>query len=128
LNGRDLTGRSRDVQIIDLFGLSEADVRQRFPEVYQWLLERVRPDRDAKAGRTADADQYARDWWLFGKPRPELRRALSGLDRYIATVETAKHRVFVFLDHRTLPDNMLVCIADRSGFVLGVLSSRAHVQ
>lgn len=79
LNGRDLTQRSRGVMVIDLFGLSEAQVRQRFPEVYQWVLERVKPQRDANAGRSADADQYVRDWWLFGKPRPELRRALAGL-------------------------------------------------
>ena len=127
LNGRDLTGRSRNVMVIDLFGLAEADVRQRFPDVYQWVLERMKPERDGKAGRTADADQYARDWWLFGKPRPELRRALLGLKRYIATVETAKHRPFVFLDEPTLPDNMLVCIADEAAFSLGVFSSRVHV-
>jgi hypothetical protein len=73
LNGRDLTGRSRDVMVIDFFGLSEVQVRQGFPEAYQWILERVKPGRDTLAGRTTDADQYARDWWLFGKPRPELR-------------------------------------------------------
>ncbi|MEZ5752869.1 MAG: hypothetical protein R3D60_13195 [Paracoccaceae bacterium] len=36
--------------------------------------------------------------------------ALAGLPRYIATVETAKHRVFQFLDAATLPDNMLIAI------------------
>ena len=33
LNGRDLTGHSRNVMVIDLFGLSEEEVRQRFPDV-----------------------------------------------------------------------------------------------
>ena len=32
--------------VIDLFGLQEAEVRQRFPDVYQWVLERVKPERD----------------------------------------------------------------------------------
>ena len=127
LNGRDLTGHSRNVMVIDLFGLTEGEVRQRFPGVYQWVSERVKPERDGKAGRTADAAQYARHWWLFGKPRPELRRALTGLRRYIATVETAKHRLFAFLDNSVLPDNMLVCIADDNAFSLGVLSSKVHV-
>ncbi len=36
---------------------------------------------------------------------------LAGLPRYIATVETAKHRIFEFLDAAILPDNMLICIA-----------------
>jgi hypothetical protein len=32
-NGRDLTGRSRDVMVIDLFGLTSEDVRVKFPEI-----------------------------------------------------------------------------------------------
>lgn len=45
-NGRDLTGRSRDVMVIDLFGLSAESVRKQFPEVYQHLLETVKLERD----------------------------------------------------------------------------------
>jgi len=55
-----------------------------------------------------------------------MRRALEGLTRYIATVETAKHRVFVFLDKEILPDNKLVGIASADAFHLGVISSRVH--
>lgn len=126
-NGRDLTSTPRHVMVIDLFGLSVDEVRARFPEVYQWVYERVKPERDAKVGRTSDADQYARQWWLHGKPRPSFRPALAGLRRYIATVETSKHRFFVFLDESILPDNMLVNIALDDAYVLGVLSSRFHV-
>jgi hypothetical protein len=126
-NGRDLTGRSRDVMVIDLFGLTEDAVRQRFPAVWQHVHSTVLPARSAIADRTTDAAQYAREWWIHGKPRPELRRALSGLPRYIATVETAKHRTFQFLPAEVLPDNMIVCIAVADAFYLGVLSSRIHV-
>ena len=56
-----------------------------------------------------------------------MRPALSGLPRYIATVETAKHRVFQFLDASILPDNRLVCFALDDAFHLGILSSRIHV-
>jgi hypothetical protein len=52
---------------------------------------------------------------------------LSGLSRYIATVETAKHRFFVFLDASILPDNKLICIALEDAYSIGVLSSRLHV-
>ena len=45
-NGRDLTSRPRNVMVIDLFGLTEAEVRERFPEVYQHLLLTVKPERD----------------------------------------------------------------------------------
>jgi len=52
---------------------------------------------------------------------------LEGLSRYIATVETSKHRFFVFLDAAILPDNMLVNVASEDAWHLGVLSSRIHV-
>lgn len=45
-NGRDLTRRPRGVMVIDLFGLSAEEVRERYPAVYQWVLERVKPERD----------------------------------------------------------------------------------
>jgi hypothetical protein len=120
-NGRDLTSRPRDVMVIDLFGLDEDEIRTQFPRAYQHVRDHVKPERDENA-----RESYRRYWWLYGEPRRELRKALAGLPRYIATVETAKHRVFQFLDSKTLPDNMLVCIALDDAFFLGVLSSRIH--
>ncbi len=120
-NGRDLTSRPRGVMVIDLFGLAAEDVRQRFPEVYQHVSMRVKPERDRNNRET-----YRDNWWIFGEPRRELRPALTGLPRYIATVETAKHRVFQFLSGDILPDNMLLAVASDDAFALGVLSSSAH--
>lgn len=127
-NGRDLTSTPRGAMVIDLFGLDAEEVRERFPEVYQHILQSVKPQRDEQALKspTKDALAYGRRWWLFGKPREELRPALKGLPRYIATVETAKHRVFQFLDAVILPDNMLVIIASDDAFHLGVVASRFH--
>ena len=121
-NGKDLMARSRGVMVIDLDGLSSEDVRTRYPEVYQHLLEHVKPERDV------NREPYRRlNWWLFGRNNLVLRAALEGLPRFIATVETAKHRVFQFLDAEIMPDNMLVAVALEDAFYLGVLSSRAHL-
>ena len=127
-NGRDLTGRSRDALVIDLHGLGRDEVRDRFPDVYVHLSGTVRNgrERQAETVSTPDARAYADQWWVFGKPRPELRAALVGLRRYIATAETAKHRVFQFLDAAILPDNMLICVADDDAATLAILSSRAQ--
>ncbi len=122
-NGRDLTDRPRGVKVIDLFGLDVDQVRRRFPAVYQWVLERVKPERDQNKRGT-----YRDNWWVFGEPRRQLRPALAALPRYIATVETAKHRTFQFLDASIAPDNMLIVIAIPGAATLGVLSSRTHVQ
>lgn len=120
-NGRDLTDRARGVMVIDLFGLTADEVRSRYPEIYQHLLTTVKSERD-KNNRAA----YRDNWWIFGEPRKDLRPALANLPRYIATVETTKHRVFQFLDAAILPDNMLVAIGLDDGYSLGVLSSRFH--
>jgi hypothetical protein len=128
-NGRDLTGTPRDVMVIDLFGLEADDVRKRFPEVYQHVLAKVKPQREAQFAktRTQDAETYARLWWLFGRPRQELRPALVGLDRFVATVDTAAHRVFQFLPINTVCDDGVVLVAHDDALSLGVLSSRFHV-
>jgi hypothetical protein len=122
LNGRDLTGSSRNVMVIDLFGLSAEQVRRRFPEVYQRVYDLVKSERDQN--RRAS---YSEKWWIFGEPRSAFRPALKGLSRYISTVETAKHRSFIFLDALILADNKLVNIAISDAYSLGVLSSRIHV-
>jgi hypothetical protein len=124
-NGRDLTEAPRGVMVIDAFGLAAEQLRDQYPAVYQRLLDRVKPERDAK-GTSKDGAGYAKFWWLHGKPRPEMRKQLANLPRYIATVETAKHRTFQFLDASILPDNKLVAIALSDAFHLGVLSSRLH--
>lgn len=121
-NGRDLMATPRGVMVIDLDGLSAEQVRKSYPEVYQHVYERVKPERDR------NNEPYRREnWWLFGRKNTLIRGALSGLTKYIATVETAKHRVFQFLDGSILPDNMLVAIGSDDAFALGVLSSRIHV-
>ncbi|MGA9867785.1 MAG: type IIL restriction-modification enzyme MmeI [Acetobacteraceae bacterium] len=77
LNGRDLQQRSRGAMVIDLFGLTEDVVRRRFGAVWQHLHGTVKAQRDALAGNGPDTTQYAREWWLFGKTRPDLRSALT---------------------------------------------------
>lgn len=122
-NGRDLAQSPRGVMVIDLFGLTIKQVREQYPAVYQHLLERVKPERDSK-GTTKDGAGYAALWWLFGKPRQELRKQLANLPRYIATVETTKHRTFQFLSPEILPDNMLINIASADAINLGILLTR----
>ncbi len=91
------------------------------------VFDHVKPEREGKVNQTTDSKTYADQWWLFGKVRPELRNALHGLSRYIATVETAKHRIFVFLDAVILPDNKLVAFAFEDAYQLGVMMSQVHL-
>lgn len=121
-NGRDLMSTPREVMAIDLFDLDAEKVRDLFPEVYQHILQTVKPERDRQ-----NRESYKRLWWIFGEPRKELRPALQNLTRYIATAETAKHRVFQFLESEIMPDQSIITICLSDSFYLGVLSSRIHV-
>lgn len=122
-NGRDLAARPREVKVIDLYGLTEEQVRDEHPAVYQHVVTTVKPHRDQN-NRSSQREK----WWIYGEARSEIRKALGGLNRYIATIETAKHRVFQFLPMSILPDNKLACIALDDAYFMGVLSSRFHVS
>ena len=61
LNGKDMTGRSRGVMVIDLFGLAEGEVREQFPAVFQHVLLHVKPERDAN-----NRSSYRDAWWVSG--------------------------------------------------------------
>ena len=122
LNGRDFMQKHRNIRVIDLFDISDEQIQRCYPKAYQCLLERVKPKRD-----TCRDSKLRENWWKFERPRPELRIALQNIKRYIATVETAKHRVLMFLEKVVLPDNMVIAIAFDDAYFLGVLSSQIHV-
>ena len=123
MNGRDLTQTSRGVFVIDLAGLTLDEVRSKYPHCYQRLYDTVRVER------AVSRDIYLREnWWLFRRTNLQLRSSLAGLNRYIGTTETAKHRTFSFIDGAVLPDQKIRVITLDDSLSLGVLSSSLHVQ
>lgn len=82
----------------------------------------MKPERDQN-----NRESYKTNWWVFGEPRRDLRPALEGLPRYIATIETSKHRTFQFLEAEIVPDNKLIVIANGDGAHLAILSSKPHL-
>jgi len=121
MNGRDFAQRARGASVIDLYGMTVEDARTTCPEVLDWVIRYVKPERDQ------NRDQGIREnWWLHGRTRGEMRAAMISLTRYIATPETAKHRMFTFLSEEVLPDNKLITVVTDDAFILGVLSSQIH--
>ncbi len=121
--GKDLVRAASERFIIDFFGLTEQEARRADPLLFQRLIDRVLPERQHN-----EREVYRRKWWIFAEPRPGLRKALSGVGRFIATPYTARHRPFLFLSAGTLPDAMAYAITSDDAFFLGVLSSRCHVK
>jgi hypothetical protein len=122
--GKDITDKPRDLKVIDLYNLSEKEVQIKHPTIYQWVKDRVFPVRSVQKRKS-----YKDNWWVFAEPRIQMREAFLGIKKYIATVETAKHRVFVFLNTpEVLPDVKLAVFASEDSYYLGILSSSVHVN
>lgn len=120
--GSDIAKRRRDKLVVDTFGLSEEELRRRFSTAYQHLYERVLPERLQNNDRG-----FREKWWLFGRPRPEMRNALAGIHHYFATSEVSKHRIFVRLGWpMDLVDGSIVIVALEEWWHFGVLSSYIH--
>jgi type II restriction/modification system DNA methylase subunit YeeA len=117
----DLVRRPRDGWMID-FGLSMAEAEAALYEApFAHVLKHVKPER-VRNNREA----YRRYWWRHGEPRVAMRAAISKFDRFIATPETSKHRLFAWLHQNILPDKKLIVIARDDDTMFGLLHSRVH--
>ena len=122
MNGRDLNQTPRDMWIID-FGVDMPEADAALYEMpFGYVVEVVKPSRD----KNRDA-RFRNKWWLHGRPRTEMRRALMDLNRYIATSNVSKHRIFAFIDGDVLPDATLIVFARDDDYTFGVLQGRMHV-
>jgi len=121
VNGLDTTRRPRGMWIIDFGVAMPLPEAALYEAPFEYVRKHVKPFRDQVRRRS-----YRDRWWLHVEPGSGMRRALSGLRRYIATPLLTKHRLFVWLDSDTLADHQLVAIARDDDYTLGVLHSRAH--
>ncbi|MDP2784253.1 MAG: hypothetical protein Q8O38_06610 [Sulfurimicrobium sp.] len=121
-NGQDLTGRWEGRWVIDFGPTMEENAAMLYEAPFGHVVEHVKQVR-----LTNREAIRARKWWRHGRPRPEMRLAIAGLGRYIATSEKSKHRFFIWLDERIAPDNRLIVIPRNDDMTFGILSSRIHV-
>jgi hypothetical protein len=118
---RDLTQEPRKAKVIDFFPRSLDEARRGFPNLFQWVLTRVKPERDQNP-----VEERRRNWWLFTRPIPDFRKAVVGLARYIAVPRTAKWFSFQFVPAGTIPDTSVVAVVSDDAWILGILSSAIH--
>ena len=116
----DLVGRARREWTID-FGRLSLEQAALYELPFAYVKEHVYPVR--MAGRKV---QYAGQWWQYGRPRVEMREALVGKARFIATPRHAKHRIFVWLTPDVLANDATIVVARDDDYAVGVLQSRPH--
>jgi len=116
----DLVQRNRGKWTID-FGLLSLEQAAQYELPFQYVKKHIYPVRTE--GRRAI---YAGDWWQYARPRGEMRRALEGKSRFIATPAVAKHRLFVWVESAVLCNQGTLVFARDDDYFLGVLHSKPH--
>ncbi|MFN7213640.1 MAG: class I SAM-dependent DNA methyltransferase [Lysobacteraceae bacterium] len=57
---KDLTQRSREARIVDFYPRTMSEARDAYPNLFQWVLDRVKPERDQNP-----VEERRKNWWLF---------------------------------------------------------------
>ncbi|HWB02741.1 MAG TPA: DNA methyltransferase [Verrucomicrobiales bacterium] len=122
ITGKDVMQGMREQYVLDTYGTTKEQLFGAYPDAYQWVLDRVKPERDHNP-----REKYRRAWWIHAEPRGKFRSALHGLRRFVITSRTARHRVFQFLDCTFLPETKVLILAFEDAQQLGILSSCIHV-
>ncbi|MFD0203850.1 MULTISPECIES: Eco57I restriction-modification methylase domain-containing protein [Saccharothrix] len=126
LNGEELNSRpdcSAGRWVINFHTWDEKRAAT-YLDVFRIAEEMVKPDREEKA-----AGSYAGlmdRWWQYWRPRAELYRAISGLDRVLVIARVSKTGLPVWVPTgQVISDATVVFSFDRDGF-LALLSSNVH--
>lgn len=120
-NAKDLTQAGKKRFVIDFHGLDSNKAKELYPDLYQIILEKVKPERDHNKRKS-----YREKWWIFGESRGKLRFTIKDIEKFILTPETSKHGIFEKRDSNIIADHSVYVIAINDTFALGVLSSRIH--
>ncbi|MGE0734220.1 MAG: class I SAM-dependent DNA methyltransferase [Alphaproteobacteria bacterium] len=122
-NGLDVVRRPRDRWIVD-FGVDRnQSSASEYEEPFEFLKKFVQPTRVGKREERANTH-----WWLHYWARPEMRAAISILERFIVTPEVSKYRLFVWMRPPVLPDKNLIVMTREDDCFFGLLHSKIHTS
>jgi hypothetical protein len=110
-----------DRYVINFGERSEAECRERWPELMEIVEEKVRPERERQNDRGAKEK-----WWQFIRPRPELQAATAGLNRVLAIARVGQRMLFTRLPTGIVWSEQLVVCPFSAHAATAALQSRPH--
>jgi hypothetical protein len=119
ISGVDIVRQPRNMWTID-FAMMGEDEAAIYELPFEYVRANILPVRKTRR------DDYRGQWWQYARPRPEMREALFGLQKFIATSRVAKHRIFVWINADILANDGTVVFARDDDYFFGVLHSRLH--
>lgn len=117
----DITQHPRKMWVIDFGTDTTIEEASGYEKPFEYVRKNVKPLRD-----NVRRKNHREKWWLFGETRPGMRKALTGLNKYIATPMVSKHRIFTWVDKKVIAENLVVVITSESDYIFGVLHSKIH--
>lgn len=106
--------------VIDFAGLN-IEQASKYEKVFEIVKAKVKPKRLKKK------DKAVREkWWLFERPRVELRKALISKSYYFAISQVSKFTIFRKLSIDILPCEATMVVASDDDYIFGILNSKLH--
>lgn len=121
VNGNALVTVRRAIWIVDAGNSMPQELMASYEQPFQHVLAVVKSARDKNNEKRTKAN-----FWIHKRPSPEMRSALTRLDRCVAVVRHSKHLVFCWLKTAILPDDGIYIFAREDDLFFGILASRFH--
>lgn len=121
LNAHDIVQGPSNTWVVDFGVETEMLDASKYELPFEYIKQVVKPVRD-KSNNKREKEL----WWLHRRPAPDMRKAVEGLERFIVTPRVAKHRLFVWVEGKTIPDSSTYIFARDDDYFFGVLHSKLH--
>jgi hypothetical protein len=134
LNGLEVLTKGTSSRFVLDFEQMDQLTAAGYSGAFDWVKERVLPDRKKKADEGKDSEGTERPhhkafferWWQLSFGRSELLASLKKIPRYLACSLVTKHPVFIFVDSAFRPSNLLQVFTFYDDYSFGVIQSSAH--
>jgi hypothetical protein len=125
LNGENFNSnptQSPERYVIDFAGRSFEEAIA-YDECFEILMTKVKPFRATVAERN-----MRENWWLHQRPRPSLRKAITGLDRMLARSRVSNINSIAFVPTSVICSDAMVVFASDKHCDLAILQAAPHTE
>lgn len=124
LIGKDIAnqvdqGPSRMIIDFETLPLEKAEA---YPAAMKFVRERVKPERDKN-----NDEHFRTYWWQFGRPRGELREAVSQMERFVSGNRVGKRFLFAWVPAGVCSGDSTNVFAFDDDYSMGILCSSVHL-
>ncbi|HIE00103.1 MAG TPA: class I SAM-dependent DNA methyltransferase [Thiotrichaceae bacterium] len=123
IDGKALVSPSVELDWVIDFNEMSLEEASTYELPFEHVKTSVKPERMLNKEK-----RRKENWWLFGRTRPNMRKALKGLKSYFCLPKVAKYTCFRSIDISILPCEANMVIASDDFFILGILNSKLHLD